>query len=76
LLTVGGNWGNRDFVLNTLNWLSERSIALSGVSDRDLLGSRIEITDRVLDVFTVFAAIGIPLALAACGFFIAARRRR
>lgn len=76
LLTVGGNWGNRDFVLNTLNWLSERSIALSGVSDRDLLGSRIEITDRVLDVFTVFAAIGIPLALAACGFIIAARRRR
>lgn len=76
LLAVGGNWGNRDFVLNALNWLSERSVALAGVADRDLLGSRVEITDRVLDLFTATAAIGIPLLLMACGFVVAARRRR
>lgn len=76
LLTIGGNWGNRDFVLNAFNWLSERTVALSNVADRDLRGARIEVTDSVLDVFHLVATISIPVLLLVCGFVIAARRRR
>ncbi len=76
LLTIGGNYGNRDFVLNALNWLSERTAVIGGIADRDLLGSRIELTDGLISGFRWIFVVVIPVLLALIGFVIHLRRRR
>lgn len=76
VLTIGGNYGNRDLVLNSLNWLSERTAVLAGVADRDLRGSQIALTDRLISTFQLVFVAVVPALLVILGFMIHLRRRR
>jgi hypothetical protein len=74
LIAAGVNLANRDFLLNTLNWLAERSVT-GGAAEPDRPGSRVEVTAK-LDSFLATLGVGLlPGLMFVIGLLVHLRRR-
>jgi hypothetical protein len=70
----GTNYGNRDLVLNSLNWIAERH-ALMGIVEQELQSTRVELNPSFLSSFRWITIAGFPMVLAAIGFLVWMKRR-
>jgi hypothetical protein len=70
----GTHYGNRDLVLNALNWIADRRTAI-GVVERELAASRVELTPGFLASFRWISMAALPGALALAGLVVWLRRR-
>lgn len=69
----GTNYGNRDFVLNTLNWLADRPVV--GVVEREITSSKVELTPSFDGRFR-WVMLGLfPSLLVATGVVVFLMRR-
>ncbi len=73
-LALGTHYGNRDFILNALNWLVDRNATI-GVVEAEVAGSQVELSPELLSTFRLAALGGFPLVLAVIGIAVWLRRR-
>jgi hypothetical protein len=53
------NFGNRDLLLNALNWIADRRSAI-GIVEREIAASRVELTPGFLATFRWITMAGLP----------------
>ena len=67
--------GNKDFIVNTVNYLLDRKTPLS-ISKHINAGQTLLVQDGNKKYFLIFYIIFLPLAIAGTGIFIGLKRRR
>jgi hypothetical protein len=71
---LGTHFGNRDLLLNSLNWLADRHAAI-GIVEREVQANRVELTPGFLASFrwVTWGALNLVLALIATAVWFARR---
>jgi hypothetical protein len=73
-LMLGTHYGNRDLVLNALNWIADRKGAI-GVVEREIAASRVEVTQGFLSTFKWITMVALPFLMALGGVWAWMSRR-
>jgi hypothetical protein len=73
-IDLGTHYGNRDLVLNALNWIAERRIAI-GIVEREIAPSRVDITQEFMSAFRWITMAALPALLALGGVAVWLSRR-
>jgi hypothetical protein len=74
VISRGTEYGNRDLILNALNWLAERNVAI-GIVEREIAPSRVDLTQGFVTTFRWISMGALPAILAAIGIAAWLKRR-
>jgi ABC-type uncharacterized transport system involved in gliding motility auxiliary subunit len=66
--------GNRDLLLNSMNWLSSDEDLIS-IRPKENEDRRINLTHAQMNGIRIISQFGLPLAIVVAGFFVWWRRR-